>query len=140
MIFFASYLFCFIPTANFDEDLSVQIYSLCAVVQYFKCHKKEFLWKTNVKRYFLFNYTAAFIFFGKWKQGENTCRTSWYCFPLKYFLPFSYLDFYLMRKRRLKRQHQRFLSYNTRLFTIDVQSLWFDRIIILASDWNICFI
>ena len=113
------------------RSLCSNVFFVCGL-PIFQMSQKRIPLKTNVKRYFLFNYTAAFIFFGKWKQGENTCRTSWYCFPLKYFLPFSYLDFYLMRKRRLKRQHQRFLSYNTieGFFTIDVHYIWFSRLFI----------
>ena len=113
------------------RSLCSNVFFVCGL-PIFQMSQKRIPLKTNVKRYFLFNYTAAFIFFGKWKQGENTCRTSWYCFPLKYFLPFSYLDFYLMRKRRLKRQHQRFLSYNTieGFFTIDVHYIWFSRLLI----------
>ena len=72
-------------TANFHEAGPLPRYSLYVVVQYFKCHNKDT--ENKRKMIFLSDYTAAFIFLRKRKQGENTCNTSWYCFPL-FFVSF----------------------------------------------------
>ena len=55
-------------TANFHEAGPLQRYSLCVVVQYFKCHKKDT--ENKRKKIFLSDYTAAFIFLGKENKAK----------------------------------------------------------------------